>query len=77
MTCLRMSSSVCTGHSSVEILELCDSGGHVVLGCVGVLVEALCVHPLHLESNLMILSESSDRLGYPILQKRLRLVKLL
>ena len=61
-----MRGSVDAGLPPVEVLELCDSGGHVVSGRAVVLEEALCVHPLHLESSLMILSESSDGLGYPV-----------
>ena len=47
-----MRSAVNASTPPVEVLELCDSGGHVVLGCVGVLVEALCVHPLTTAGNL-------------------------
>ena len=77
MTCLRVSGSVKAGTPPVKVLERCDSSGDVVSGCVVVFVVALCVHPLQLESSPMILSESSDGLGYSVSQKSPRLVKLL
>ena len=42
--CLRVRGSVDAGLPPVEVLELCDSGGHVVSGRAVILVEALCVY---------------------------------
>ena len=70
-----MCGSVDASLPPVEVLELCDRRGDIFSGHAVVLVEALCIHPLHPESNIMILSESSGGLGYPISQKRPRLAE--
>ena len=75
--CLRVSGSVDASLPPIDVPKRCNRRGDVSYGCVGVFVEALCVHPLQLQSKIVILSESSDGLGYPFLQKGSRLVKLL
>ena len=75
--CLRVGDSVDAGLSPIDVLERCDRRGDIFSGRAVVFIEALCIHPLQLQSKIGILSESLDGLGYPILQKGSRLVKLL